>query len=177
MTFTLPTLDKNDKRGSFYNGGTRSFLIDNYGWDLDDAPEWVNDCVYGAVGQIGGDSRYSGKKLYTMLLSMTIIDKDTVSDCINRLNRALGEPDYSDSFTYKVMAALRCASKAVQYHKNYHKIVPITRDTMIETATWSLPYNAEEMSTLKSMALRLSKDVSWEEFKAYEDTLKKKYRM
>lgn len=172
MTFIMPTMTHDGTTGhtrqALDNSAVKLFLNDLDVFSYRDLPDWIDDCLAGAAGQIAG-SRVRPSRIFGLLASLDSISPTSVARVMNRKREALGDQPYSDRYCRMVAAACRCASQAITYHSNYH---PITREAEPEFKTIQpLPYSDDEMRELK----RLSLNAPFATLQAYEQELKAKY--
>ncbi|ELM3723924.1 hypothetical protein RYR28_002721 [Edwardsiella piscicida] len=77
----------------------------------------IDDIVRGATGQVGGgERRVSSSKVIRLLMSLTIINTETVKDALNRKQVVLYGKLYAKSTVEFYTRVLRCASQGIWHH-------------------------------------------------------------
>lgn len=172
MSFKMPAMTAPDRErythAAVDNTEVKQFITDLNIIGYENIPAWMDDCCYGATGQLGhSDERLSPARILGILRCLDSISSKTVGQLLNRKREALGDELYSDRHVRRVAQVVRCASQAITYHKNFQ---PTT--SAVEIAECKpLPYSDEEMKVIKHLSL----NAPFAELKAYEETLKAKY--
>ncbi|WP_370558533.1 hypothetical protein NMD70_09380 [Edwardsiella tarda] len=77
----------------------------------------IDDIIRGATGQAGGgDRRVSSSKIMRLLMSLNIINTETVKAALNRKQKAFYGKPYGKSTVEFYTRVLRCASQGVWHH-------------------------------------------------------------
>lgn len=148
------------------NSATKLFLNDLDALCYSELPSWLDDCFAGAAGQLSG-SRIRPSRVFGLVRALEVINSDTVAQAINRKRLALGDQPYSERYCRMLAQACRCASQAIQHHKNYHTV---EKGAELQECA-PLPYSEDEMRCIKYLSL----NAPFSELVAYESELKAKY--
>lgn len=99
------------------NKETKYFLNDY--WDYEELPQWIDDCICGALGQAGKDTRLSPYRFFRALQALETLSTITVRSYFDR-KKVIFDDDqkgYSSTTIDSYTNVLKVASKAIAYHR------------------------------------------------------------
>lgn len=132
------------------NTDTKTWLADYLSYE--ELPNWADDVIYGACGQMSGTTRINPTRIFRVLQTLDVISTETVAATMNRKREALGDKPYAKSTIEFYTRVLRCASQAIMHHKDFQVDQGIPSIKVREYQP--LPYNSEEMSLIKHLSLK-----------------------
>lgn len=116
-------------------------------------PMWIEDCIYGAKGQVSaGTRKLSTYRIFTLLRQLDEISTKTVGDLLNRRRMAVHGEEYSKRMIEYYTAALRCASQALAHHKRTHH-VDVETGEIEEVLQPTVVYTEEQKQKMRLMAI------------------------
>ncbi|CNI19245.1 hypothetical protein [Yersinia bercovieri] len=159
-------------------------------WEYEELPSWIGDCICGALGQAGKDTRLSPIRFFRALQTLDEIDTLIVGSYLNKKKEFFGDKPLSKRTIEYYTKILRTASQAISHHRmnpNNNKFggcrgsrleqqaITPPEITMQQSASINpligVVFTEEEKEHIRSLALT----GKTKEIKAYIDKLKQEY--
>ncbi|MFW5394057.1 hypothetical protein V1951_22620 [Yersinia sp. 2544 StPb PI] len=86
-------------------------------WEYEELPNWIDDCICGALGQAGKDTRLSPIRFFRALQTLDEIDTLIVGSYLNKKKEFFGDKPLSKRTIEYYTKILRTASDAIAHHK------------------------------------------------------------
>ncbi|EOG6955974.1 hypothetical protein ACLH32_002573 [Yersinia ruckeri] len=86
-------------------------------WKYEELPNWIDDCICGALGQAGKDTRLSPIRFFRALQTLNEIDTLIVGSYLNKKKEFFGDKPLSKRTIEYYTKILRTASDAIAHHK------------------------------------------------------------
>ncbi|AJJ63991.1 hypothetical protein [Yersinia aldovae] len=99
------------------NKETKHYLNDY--WDYEELPDWIDDCICGALGQAGKDTRLSPYRFFRALQALETLSTITVRSYFDRKKVMFDDDEkgYCDTTIKNYTNVLKVASKAIAHHR------------------------------------------------------------
>ncbi|PHZ26599.1 hypothetical protein CS533_15690 [Yersinia bercovieri] len=86
-------------------------------WEYEELPSWIGDCICGALGQAGKDTRLSPIRFFRALQTLDEIDTLIVGSYLNKKKEFFGDKPLSKRTIEYYTKILRTASQAISHHR------------------------------------------------------------
>ncbi|HDL7824269.1 TPA: hypothetical protein PXP39_001913 [Yersinia enterocolitica] len=86
-------------------------------WEYEELPNWIDDCICGALGQAGKDTRLSPIRFFRTLQALDEIDTLIVGSYFNKKKEFFDDKPLSKRTIEYYTKILRTASQAISHHR------------------------------------------------------------
>ncbi|EKN4196911.1 hypothetical protein NTJ19_000365 [Yersinia ruckeri] len=86
-------------------------------WEYEELPNWIDDCICGALGQAGKDTRLSPIRFFRALQALDEIDTLIVGSYFNKKKEFFDDKPLSKRTIEYYTKILRTASQAISHHR------------------------------------------------------------